>query len=206
MNKDPYGPAESREEHAFIDVTAEMVDHVDEPSPRGFAGWLTWVTDGLAGLVVLAITAIVTATVIFRALNIPLIGAVEVASLLLVVMTLLAAPGLAKRDEHVKVELSNGLGGLRTQRVIDLIALALQIIVTVILLYGTAVLFLSDLQHPVTVAGELRWPRYLVTAVLPLSFLIMLTILVPKFVQTARAPLSAATEEKPISDTKLMGG
>ncbi len=196
MKKDHKKRGPSRPAAGFIDEAFDMNTTSIRVSGRGPLDRIAAVMEGLSGVVVLALALIVTVGVIARSLSIPLVGAIEIAGVTLVVMTLLVAPALIFRDEHVKIELTNGLGGERTQRVIDIIALVFQILVAAVLLYTTFLLFAQDVQRGTAFLGELRLPRAMLTVVLPFSFAMMLVFLVPQLVDKLR-PVNRSTTTAP---------
>ncbi|MDJ0347937.1 TRAP transporter small permease [Cryobacterium sp. PH29-G1] len=192
MKQDHENDGPSQRAAGFIGEAFDMNTTSIKIPGRGLLNRLAAIMEGLSGIVVLALAIVVTLGVIARSLSIPLVGAIEVAGVSLVVMTLLVAPALIFRNEHVKIELTNGLGGQRTQRVIDVIALLVQILVAAVLLYATFLLFAQDLQRGTAFLGELRLPRAMLTAVLPLSFGMMLVFLVPQLVRALRPRRTSA--------------
>lgn len=182
----------------LVDEALDMNTTSVKAPGRGLLDRIAGIMEGFAGVVVLALAIVVIAGTIARAASISLIGAIEVAGVSLVVMTLLVAPALVFRGEHVKIELTNGLGGRRTQLVINIVALVVQILVAAVLLYTTSLLFAHDLVSGTSFLGELRLPRAMLTAVLPLSFTMTLVFLVSQLVNAlrpSRTPAPTALEE-----------
>lgn len=145
---------------------------------KGVLGVLTGITDYLAGLVLLVLAAGVTVSVFFRASGITWTGVFELAAISLVVMTMLTIASLTYRDAHVKVDLVDEIGSRRLGRAFELVASVIQIMVSATVLYATTHMLASDISQGTTFGGDLGLPRAWPGTVLPVSFALVLLVLV----------------------------
>ena len=143
-------------------------------------------TDLLAGLVVGVLMLGVTVAVVARAAGVAMLGVIELGGISLVAVTLLAAAGLANRDGHVQLELVDLFTPPRTTRIVMVFSLVVQIAVTLVLLYASAVLLSEDLVRGTTMGGELRLPRAWIGVVLPVGTAVLLLVLVRRLLRLLR--------------------
>ncbi|MGJ3509883.1 TRAP transporter small permease [Enemella sp. A6] len=125
----------------------------------------------LGGFVVLGMALLITASVVMRAMGYGLTGVIELSSVAMLFLVLLGAPALANRDEHVRLELIDMVAKDNHLRLLSIFGALVQLVVIGFLLYATWMLFQTDLARGTTVAGELRMPRFYVTAGAMVGFL-----------------------------------
>jgi TRAP-type C4-dicarboxylate transport system permease small subunit len=128
----------------------------------------------LAALMLLAMVAVVSGDIVLR--NVTRTGfawANEVSEYALYLITLLAAPWLLRRGQHVRLDLALILVPARIAWVMELIADIIGFIVSIILIrYGIAITFDSWRLGSITIKN-LVFPEWWLLAPLPAVFLLL---------------------------------
>lgn len=130
--------------------------------------------EALAVLVTVAIMLGVVAGVIMRTLfNRPLVSVIELSGAGLLYITFLATAYLARRNEHVRLEVIDELLSARVIRVLDVIANVISLAVAAVLTYASALVTYTDLQSGTFAGGFMRIERWTIEAVIPVGSLLL---------------------------------
>lgn len=124
-----------------------------------------------AAAIILVLPFAVILSVLLRYfLNHPMPLVFELSEFAMLFATFLAAPFVAQRDEHVRVEIIGEQAGSRLHRATSIFAGALGLMLCLGL--GTASLYFTVLAYEsgVTMNTQYRPPRWLISAVIPLGF------------------------------------
>ncbi|WP_068250521.1 TRAP transporter small permease [Janibacter corallicola] len=171
------------------DVLAASHLHHSEAEQEALANpdWLpAKIPEAVGAAVVLILMVGVAVGVILRYTGHGVLGLIELASLSMLVVVVLGAAGLSYRDEHVRLEIiDSALGEKRVGR-LELFVDAVQILVTVMVIYALSEVFRTDLMTGTTLSGELDIPRQWVSGVAVICFLLVLVVLIRKVVVDVR--------------------
>ncbi|QGU07422.1 Tripartite ATP-independent periplasmic transporter, DctQ component [Corynebacterium occultum] len=124
---------------------------------------------GAAMLVFLAI--FITIAVLLRYTGNGIIGAVEIAAMLMVVTTVLVIPAATAADENFRVEVADFFLKEKGLRILDILSLVVQLLVALFLAAAAIDLLLHDIATRTTMGGELEWPRWLLSLPVAAGFL-----------------------------------
>ncbi|MDO5683226.1 MAG: TRAP transporter small permease subunit [Propionibacteriaceae bacterium] len=172
-------PTPAHDLHAAI----EADDGDAPPKPT----WLPMrVLEWLGALVILALTVGITYSVAVRAAGHGLTGAIELAGLAMVFVVILGAPGLALRDEHVRLELADFVLGKKALTGLQWFGLLFQFLVVALLCFAMWQVLQADLRRGTTVAGDLRLPRYWVSGSVLVGFVFLGLALIKNFIDSLR--------------------
>lgn len=184
-------PSPSHDLHAAIDA-----EHGEGLPPT----WLPMrILEWLGGIIVIVLTLGITISVATRAAGQGLIGVIELAGLAMIFLVILGSPGLALRDEHVRLELADFIVGKKTLKALHYFGLVVQLAVVAMLCFAMWQVLSADLRRGTTVAGDLRLPRYWVSGSAFVGFLFLGLALVRSFVDSVRhrnhAPTTGMEED-----------
>ena len=125
----------------------------------------------LAGVMILLATAIVCADVILRAVSKhSLPWAFEVTEFLLVYIPLLTFPWLARRQEHIIIDVFTGLLPLRVAYVLRIVVLLVAVGTCVWVAYWGAHATLTAYERNIINAGLVAFPRWALLISIPVGF------------------------------------
>lgn len=140
----------------------------------------------LGGLLVLVLALFTTATVILRFLDLGVVGAVELASLSMVLVTVLVIPAVTAADENFRVELIDFFATEEVVHRLNIFALIVQLLVTAFITFSALDLFIHDVDTRTTMAGELYLQRSWMTGIVLVGFIGVLYATVVNFIRTLR--------------------
>lgn len=129
------------------------------------------VLQGVAAAMILALSVFITASVIMRYSGNGILGAVEIAALSMVLITVLVIPATTVADENFRVELADFFLSIRSLSHLNIFNIIVQLFVSLFLAAATIQLLLSDLAMGTTIGGELSLPRWWVTLPITIGFL-----------------------------------
>ncbi|AGF73715.1 TRAP transporter small permease [Corynebacterium halotolerans] len=148
----------------------------------------------IAGLLTLVLALFVTATVLLRVVDLGVVGAVELASLSMVVLTVLIIPAVTAADDNFRVEIVDFLVGPRSLHWLNVFGLLVQLFVTAFITFAVLELFIHDIDTGTTMAGELYLRRWWLTAVVFIGFVGALYATVINLVRVFRSTLTNESE------------
>lgn len=133
-----------------------------------------WVIERLleraAAILIVALAAFVTLTVVLRYFGEGILGTVEISAISMVVLTVLVIPAATAADENFIVEIVDILEKPRLVEIAQLLAAVVQVIVSLFLAFSTLELLIYDFSTKTTMAGELSMPRYWLSLVVFVGF------------------------------------
>ena len=154
----------------------------------------------LAALILLAMVAIVTADIVLR--NVGSGGfawANEVSEYALYVMTLLTAPWLLRRGQHVRLDIALALVPPRIAWLMEALADLLGFAVSVVMVrYGAAMTVDSARLGAITIKN-LVFPEWWLLAPLPITFALLAIEFVFRFDRLMRGPRTRRIEATSVS-------
>lgn len=160
------------------EIAEEAMEHPD---------WLPAKIPEVVGAAVVFILALgVAVGVVLRYSGHGVLGLVELASLAMLVITVLGAAGLSYRDDHVRLELIDSALGEKKVSRLELFVDAVMLLVTAVVIYSLFSVFRLDLSFGTTLSGELGIPRMWVSGVATICFLLVGVVLVRKTVADVR--------------------
>ncbi|WP_432557864.1 TRAP transporter small permease [Granulicoccus sp. GXG6511] len=178
-------PSPAHDLHAAIDA-----EHGEGLPPT----WLPMrILEWLGALVIVALTLGISYSVAVRAAGQGLTGAIELAGLAMIFVVILGAPGLALRDEHVRLELADFILGKKALKALHYFGLVFQLVVVVLLCFAMWQVLEADLRRGTTVAGDLRLPRYWVSGSVLAGFVVLGLALIRSFIDSIRHKNHAPT-------------
>lgn len=136
----------------------------------------------IGALVVFLLMIGVAAGVALRYAGQGVLGLVELASLSMLVMVVLGAVGLSYRDEHVRLELVDGMLGEKGVGRLEVVVDIIQLLVTAVVTYALWEVFRSDLVTGTTLGGELDITRKWVSGTAMICFLLVGVVLIRKLI------------------------
>lgn len=170
------GEAAQREQHAYVsarDVHTLIEDGQLEPESEQLTAPV-WspirLLQGLGALLILAVAVFVTVTTLSRVAGNGVLGAVEIGALSMVFLTALSIPAVTAADENFRLEIIDHFTGPRTQRMLELIGLVLQLVIGAVVTVFMVSLFINDITTLTTTAGELGISRYWVSGAAVVGF------------------------------------
>lgn len=125
---------------------------------------------GIGAAVLLALAVLVTIAVIMRYLGNGIIGVVEIASMCMVVITVLVIPAATAADENFRVEVADFFVGEKTMARLNILSIIVQIVVAVFLAIAAVDLLIHDIDTLTTMGGELSLPRWWLSLPVALGF------------------------------------
>lgn len=177
----PGTPAESSEAPSSADPLSEKT-------------WLPQrALQGAGGMLLLLLAAVVTFSVVLRAVGEGLVGIVELGSVSMVVITVLVIPVVTAADENFRVEVIDFFVSSETIRRLDVMGLFLQILISVFITVCAIDLFINDVVTGTTLTGELGLPRMWLTLLVSLGFLAMIHALGGRLLREIRGQDPAST-------------
>jgi TRAP-type C4-dicarboxylate transport system permease small subunit len=126
---------------------------------------------GIGAAVLLALMVVVTVAVIMRYLGNGIIGVVEIASMCMVVITVLVIPAATVADENFRVEVADFFVGEKTMARLNVLSIVVQVVVSVFLAIAAVDLLIHDITTLTTMGGELSLPRWWLSLLVALGFL-----------------------------------
>ncbi len=165
---------------------------------RGIARWYDAAITGLAfagGAVLAAIFLAIVYDVTVRTVGLrsPL-WTVSLAEYGLLYATLLAAPWVLRRKSHVFITILTSRLSRAPRRVVEHTAYAAGLLVCLLLAYVSLTVAIDEYQRGIVDIRSFRIPFWIVTAPMPLSFL-LLTVEFGRFLFGADSMLDAKTRE-----------
>lgn len=124
----------------------------------------------IAGLLTLVLALFVTATVLLRVVDLGVVGAVELAALSMVALTVLVIPAVTAADDNFRVEIIDFVLGPRPLHWLNVFGLLVQLCVTAFITFAVLELFIHDIDTGTTMAGELYLRRWWLTAIVLIGF------------------------------------
>lgn len=121
------------------------------------------VLQGIGAALLLVLSAFITVAVILRYTGNGIIGAVEIAALLMVVITVLVIPAATAADENFRVEVADFFVREKGLRALDALSLVVQLLVAFFLAVAALDLLINDIATRTTMGGELELPRWLLS-------------------------------------------
>lgn len=160
------------------DKAAEVVDlgaEADTPHDINQLGSPIYlpqrILQGVGAALLLFLAGFITVAVILRYTGNGIIGAVEIASMLMVAITALVIPAATAADENFRVEVADFFLGEKGLRALDVLSLVVQILVALFLAAAAIDLLIHDLSTRTTMGGELGWPRWLLSLPVAAGFI-----------------------------------
>lgn len=155
--------------------------------------------EALAAVLTAAIMLSVVAGVIMRALfNAPMAWVIELSGAALLYITFLATAYLAKRNEHVRLEIIDEILPERAVRALDIFADLASLAVAAVLTYASAIITWNDFQSGIHTGGFFRVERWQVEVIIPVGSFLLVLQLVRMLVRRIRGrPVEAP---KPTTD------
>lgn len=148
----------------------------------------------IAGLLTLVLALFITATVLLRAVDLGVVGAVELSSLSMVVLTVLVIPAVTAADDNFRVEIIDFVVGSRGVHWLNVFGLLVQLFVTAFITFAALELFIHDLDTGTTMAGELYLSRWWMTAIVFIGFVGTLYATIINLVRTVRGTSTNESE------------
>lgn len=185
------------EEHpAPVDLDNSMESPHDLSTLPGWALFPQRLMQGIGATVLLVLAVLVTVAVTMRYLGNGIIGVVEIASMCMVVITVLVIPAATVADENFRVEVADFFVGEKTLARLNVLSLIVQIGVSAFLAAAAIDLLFHDVNTMTTMGGELSLPRWWLSLPVALGFIgiVYSTILVALRIQ--RGPVAATTSAK----------
>lgn len=184
-------PTPAHDLHAAIDA-----EHGEGLPPT----WLPLrILEWIGGILVIILTLGISISVAMRAAGQGVIGVIELAGLAMIFIVILGAPGLALRDEHVRLELADFVVGKKALKALHYFGLIVQLAVVTMLCIAIWQVLSVDLRRGTTVAGDLRLPRYWVSGAVLVGFVFLGLALVKSFIDSIRhrnhAPTTGMEED-----------
>lgn len=125
---------------------------------------------GLGALLLLFLAAFITVSVALRYTGNGIIGAVEIAAMLMVAITVLVIPAATAADENFRVEVADFVLGEKGLRALDVLSLIMQFLVALFLVASAVDLLINDIATHTTMGGELSLPRWLLSLPIAVGF------------------------------------
>ncbi|QGU05170.1 TRAP transporter small permease [Corynebacterium comes] len=152
---------------------------------------------GIGAAVLLAMAVLVTVAVIMRYLGNGIIGAVEIASMCMVVITVLVIPAATVADENFRVEVADFFAGEKTMAGLNVLSIIVQVVVSVFLAIAAVDLLIHDINTLTTMGGELSLPRWWLSLPVALGFIgvVYSTILVALRIRRDPLPHTALPKD-----------
>lgn len=119
----------------------------------------------------LFLTVFITIAVLLRYTGNGIIGSVEIASMLMVAITVLVIPAATAADENFRVEVADFFLKEKGLRALDVLSLVVQILVALFLATAAIDLLIHDISTRTTMGGELGWPRWLLSLPVAAGFI-----------------------------------
>lgn len=129
------------------------------------------VLQGIGAAVLLALAVMVTVAVIMRYLGNGIIGVVEIASMCMVIITVLVIPAATVADENFRVEVADFFVGEKTMAGLNVLSIVVQIVVAIFLAVAAVDLLIHDVATLTTMGGELSLPRWWLSLPVALGFI-----------------------------------
>lgn len=126
---------------------------------------------GAGAAVLLTLAVLVTVAVIMRYLGNGIIGVVEIASMCMVVITVLVIPAATVADENFRVEVADFFVGEKTMAGLNVLSIIVQIVVAIFLAVAAVDLLIHDVNTLTTMGGELSVPRWWLSLPVALGFI-----------------------------------
>lgn len=153
--------------------------------------WWEWVTHALAwlsGVLVVVLTVVVTAEVVMRYFfNRPLGWSVELSEYFMLYLTFLAAPWVMKHDQHVRVDVVAENLPPAAARVLRAVGNLLGLAACLLLTAFAGVLLYDSIITGAMAEKVLRFPRYILVMVVPISSALMAVYFIRMLTQSNRA-------------------
>lgn len=188
------------QEHKDDDIKVDLGDEVGTPqdmkSLSGSVHLPQRILQGIGAALLLFLAAFVTVTVIMRYLGSGVLGAVEIAALSMVVITVLVIPAATVADENFRVEVADFFVGEKTMSGLNILSIVVQLVVSIFLATAAIDLLIHDISTRTTMAGELSLERWLLSLPVAIGFIgtVYSTILVALRVRRDTAANTAIPE------------
>lgn len=187
---------ERRDDDIKVDLGDEARTPQDMNSLRGSVHLPQRFLQGLGAALLLILAAFVTVTVIMRYLGNGVLGAVELASLSMVIITVLVIPAATVADENFRVEVADFFVGEKTMSGLNILSIVVQLVVSIFLTAAAIDLLIHDISTRTTMAGELSLERWLLSLPVAIGFIgtVYSTILVALRIRRGTAANTAIPE------------
>lgn len=188
------------QEHKDDGIKVDLGDEVGTPrdmaSLSGPVNLPQRFLQGIGAALLLFLAAFVTVTVIMRYLGNGVLGAVEIASLSMVIITVLVIPAATVADENFRVEVADFFVGEKIMSGLNILSIVVQIVVSIFLAAAAIDLLIHDLATRTTMAGELSLERWLLSLPVAIGFIgtVYSTILVALRIRRDTAANTAIPE------------
>lgn len=157
------------------DMVVDLGDEVDAPADTtlmtGAAHLPQRILQSVGAAVLLFLAIFVTVTVILRYFGHGVLGAVEIAALGMVVITVMVIPAVTLADENFRVEVADFFVSVKTLNKLEVLSIAIQILVSVFLAAAAIDLLIHDISTRTTMAGELSLERWLLSLPVAIGFI-----------------------------------
>lgn len=179
---------------------SQLPDSANETADLRGRSWLPEkVLESTAAVLIVALAAFVTLTVVLRYFGQGVLGTVELSALAMVVLTVLVIPAATAADENFIVEIVDMFDRPRLVDMARLLGAVVQVIVSLFLAFSALELLLYDWSTKTTMAGELSLHRYWLSLALFLGFAVLVhasVLFLIRLVTTLRSPASRRPHER----------
>lgn len=155
------------------------------------------ILQGIGAALLLILAGFITVSVIMRYLGNGIIGAVELAAMSMVIVTVLVIPAATAADENFRVEVADFFAGVKTMKVLNVLSIVVQLLVALFLAVAAVDLLIHDITTRTTMGGELSLPRWWLSLPVAAGFLgiVYSTILVIFRIRRSPAANTALMED-----------
>lgn len=155
------------------------------------------ILQGIGAAIILGLAIFITVSVILRYMGSGILGSVEIASLGMVLITVLVIPAATAADENFRVEVADFFVGEKALSWLNVLGVIVQVVVALFLAAAAIDLLWHDLSTGTTMGGELSMPRWWVSLPITAGFvgLVYSTFLTAARIRRSPAANTALPED-----------